>query len=397
MAATAGDLVCSKAGGDWSELIKSGFEQDFQREGWKVRGIGWEQSSTRKNDGNYSAAVENFNDAPATRLVYYGEANGFSLVDLADARLNFAYWLDTDEDTYFGWAASADGVSFYGARTSGCVQSWLSGSLDLKHLIGDDSVWIAFAISGDGSGSGQNVFLDDVIVMAQEPYRIYLPMTFESYTPPFPDFNDDFSDPSSGWPRVHINKLPDYEEHRDYSNEYYDGTSYKMKLGGWTWFHRIFASPGDVHAKDEFTLQTDLMYDYGDYRAEWGLIFEASDDMKSYYMVSLYRYGGTGSGILYRIRRTTPSEGEVQLAGGVAPGLFERSKGEWSTIRVVRQGNSIAFYVFDSPKGTWKHIDTVNNAPPLSGDRVGFTIFNTELGADAWFDNFYLWQRPLYP
>lgn len=379
------------AGGDWFELISSGFEQDFQSEGWEVQGTGWNRSGTRKNSGGYSAAIENFTGTPVTWLVYGGES-GFSLSEWTDAKLNFNFWLDTETNTFFGWAASADGMSFYGARTSGRVQRWLPGSLDLKHLIGDSSVWIAFAISGDGNGTNQNVFLDDVVIRTQEPYWTYLPETFKNYVPPFPDFYDDFSDPSTGWPREHVNGLPQYEAHRDYSNEY--GTTYRMKLGGWTWFHRLFASPENVHSRDDFTLQTDIMYDLGDYRAEWSLIFEASDDMESYYMVALYRYGPY---VWYRIRRRTPSEGEVELVpNAVAPGYLNCSKGCWSTIRVVREGNSIAFYA-RHPWGHWDLVKSTSNAPPLSGDRVGFTIFNSELGSDAWFDNFYLWQRPSHP
>ncbi len=381
-----------QAAGDWSELAASGFEEAFENEGWEVQGTGWARSSTQTNSGSYSAAVEAFDGAPSTRLIYGGET-GFSLAGQVNARLDFAYWLDTKEDVFFGWAASADGQNFYGARTCGRVQAWLSGSLDLTHLLNDDSVWIAFTISGDGSGAAQNVFLDDVAIMTQEPHLVYLPLAFKNYTPPFPDFHDDFSNTSSGWPRVHVDQLPNYEEHRNYSNEY--GTCYKMKLGGWTWFHRVFASPEDVFVTDDFTLQTNIMYDLGDHRAEWGFIFEANDNMNSYYMVSLYIYHPY---VYYRIRRQTPSEGEVELVPSLpAPSYLIRSKGEWNTIRVVRDGNKISFYARNPGSGQWELVKSAHNAPPLSGDRVGYTIFNSELGADAWFDNFHLWQEPLYP
>jgi hypothetical protein len=391
MKAVAAGSVQPVAAGDWSQLMSADFEGTFLPLGWEVQGETiWVQSSTQYHGGSYSAGVEGFAGAPSTWLVYGGES-GFSLEDVADARLDFWYWLDTDTDAYFGWAASADGVNFYGARTYGRVGAWLSGSLDLKHLVYDDSVWIAFSISGDGSGTGQNIYLDDVAIMVQEPWRTYLPTAFKNYVPPFPDFHDDFSDPSSGWPRVHIEGLPNYEEHRDYSNEY--GTTYRMKLGGYTWFHRIFASPEGVGINDDFTIETNIMYDWGDYRAGWGVIFEASDDMQSYYMVGIYRYGG-GTGGYYHIRRRTPSEGEVDLAADSIPGYLKRSKGEWSLIRVVREGNGIYFYAYGY--GSWELLASVN-ASPLSGERVGYTIFNSELGADGWFDNFHLWQEPLHP
>lgn len=376
------------AGGDWYALMSTGFEEGVPPNGqWEVQGESVWVQSTHAHSGTYSAAVENFSATPVTALIY-GGANGFSLGDVIDAQLNFSYWLDTDTDTYFGWAASSDGTHFYGARTYGRVGAWLAGSLDLKNLVRDDSVWVAFAISGDGSGTGQNVRLDDVTIMAQEPYRSYLPVALLDH---FSDFHDDFSSVGSGWPRLHVDDLPSYEEHRDYSSEY--GTTYRMKLGGYTWFHRIFASPVGVGINKDFTLQTDIMYDFGDYRAGWGMVFEASDDMQSYYMVGMFRYGG-GTGGYYHIRRRTPWEGEVDLVEEPLPHYLKRSKGEWSTIRVVREGNTISFYAVGY--GGWELLASVS-AAPLGGRRVGYTIFNSELGADAWFDNFHLWQEPLHP
>lgn len=386
-AIAAGASVRPMAGGDWSDLMTSGFEQSLESDGWEVQGTGWERTTSRSYSGSYSAAVEDFSGAPDTRLVY-GGASGFSLAGLADAVLNFTYWLDTDATTYFGWAVSTDGVSFYGARTAGRLNGWLLGSLDLGHLIGDDSVWIAFTFSGAESGAAQNVFLDDVAIAVQEPHRLYLPAILNNYAPPLQDFYDDFSDPTSGWPTEHFSDPPSYEVHRDYSNG-----AYWMKLT-YIWFHRIYASPEDVYASGEFTLQTDLMYDFGDYRAEWGVILEASDDMKSYYLVALYRYGPD---LLYRIRRRTDA-GEVDLVDASAPWFLEHISWKWSTIRIVRQGDQIRFYGYNPHPDflQWELVRSVT-APPLSGQRVGVTIFSTEQGAEAYYDNFHLWQRAIDP
>lgn len=385
----AGAALRPAASGDWSDLMNAGFEDTFLPDGWQVQGENvWTQSSTRAHSGSRSAAVENFDGAPATWLIY-GGADGFSLANLADARLNFAYWLDTANEVYLGWAASADGVTFHGARTAGQVNAWLAGSLDLRHLLGDESVWIAFTLSGSGSGSNQNVFLDDVAIAGQEPYVAYLPLGMKNHAPPSIDFHDDFSDPKSGWPVEHFVDPPTYEVHRDYANG-----SYWMKLN-YIWFHRIFASPVGVRASGEYTLQTDLMYDYGDYRAEWGLIFEASDDMEFYYMLALYRYGPD---LLYRIRRRTPGEGEVNLADAAAPWFLERISWKWGSIRIVRQGDQLSFYGYNPHPASlrWELVKTVT-APPLSSDRVGLTVFSSELGAEAYFDNFHLWQRAIEP
>ena len=393
MFTAAGATVQPLAGGDWSEMINSGFEQDFQSEGWEVQGAGWERSSTKKNSGSYSAGVENFTGAPNTRLIYGGE-NGFSLDDVADAKLNFSYWLDTDTDAYLGWAASADGQNFYGARTFGRVGAWLSASLDLSHLVGDDSVWIAFTISGDGAGTAQNVYVDDVTITTQEPYRVHLPLALNNYVPPFSDFEDDFSDAGSGWPIEHVvNHQPPDEPAKwnEWHKEYVNNT-YHMEVN-YIWFHRIFASPERVAASGDYTLQVDMMYDFYDYRAEWGLIFEADNDMESYYMVALYNYGQE---LNYRIRCRKSSGEEVDLAGGSAPWFFHRHSWDWSKFRIVRQGNKLYFYGHNPWTANWELINSVN-ASPLNGNRVGFTVFSSEQGSEAYFDNFYLWQRPILP
>lgn len=385
VAAIAGAPVQPTAGGGWSDLMTSGFEQDFVSEGWTVQGTGWGRTTAKPYSGSYSAAVENFSGAPATKLVY-GGANGFSLADLSNATLNFAYWLDTETDVYFGWAASSDGVNFYGSRTAGRLKGWLVGSFDLKLLLGDDSVWIAFTISGSGSGAGQSVYLDDVAIAVQKPYRVYLPVEFRNYRP---SFHDNFSSVTSGWPVEHFADPPDYAVDRDYSNG-----AYWMKLT-YIWFHRIFASPAHVHASGEFTLQTDLMYDFGDYRAEWGVILEASDDMKSYYLVAMYRYGPD---LLYRIRRRIASGAEVDLVDVGAPWFLERISWKWSSIRIVRQGDQLRFYGYNPHPDylRWELVNSVT-APPLSGTRIGATIFSTEQGAEAYFDNFHLWHRAIDP
>ncbi|MFZ5916303.1 MAG: hypothetical protein ACOYZ7_05195 [Chloroflexota bacterium] len=374
------------ASGDWSEVMSSGFEASFESEGWEVQGTGWARTSDESNGGSYSAGVENFDDAPDTCLIY-GGAGGESLQNLANARLEFSFWLATASDIYLSWAASSDGVNFDGHRASGQVSGWLSTAMDLKQFVGDGSVWLAFCIVGSGSGAGQNVYLDDVSIAGQEPYWLYLPAALSNYAPPSRDFHDNFSDPNSGWPVEHVEQSPTYEIHRDYV----DGR-YWMKLN-YIWFHRAFAMPVGVSASGDYTLQVDLMYDFGDYRAEWGVIFEANDDATSYYMVTLYRYGPD---LLYRIRRTT-SGGEVDLADEGAPWFLQTNSWQWSYIRIVREGDEIRFYGYvPYPWAEWSHIRTVN-APPLSGERIGFTVFSSELGAEAYFDNLHLWQEAIDP
>jgi len=365
------------ADSDWVEVMSSGFEGDFQSEGWEVQGTGWERSSSRKNSGNYSAAVESFDGAPATWLIYGGQS-GFSLAGLIDAKLNFAYWLDTDEDAYFGWAASTDGVTFSGARTAGRVQNWLSGSLDLSHLMGDSSVWIAFAISGEGNGTAQNVYLDDVVIMAQEPHKTFLPVV-KSCTYPCLIYHDDFGDPNSGWPR----EDSDYgkvEIYRDYED---DGT-YHMRIDG-EWFTAIYAVASNVRLPANYIVEFAMRYDFWDWNADWGIVVNASDEPGACYMITAMNASGS---IMYKIRRRSAAGKETTLASGGAKGLLRNNEG-WRTLRVVRQGDSISFEV--SQGGEWVRIGGTHDGE-LSGGGVGFRIFTYEQGAEAWFDDVYVWD-----
>jgi hypothetical protein len=384
VSAAADTSVRSMADPDWFEFMRSGFEGDLPSEGWEVQGTGWGRSSARRNSGDYSAAVESFDGAPATWLVY-GGGSGFSLDDVADAKLNFAYWLDTDEHAYLGWAASADGVNFYGARTSGRVQSWLSGSLDLKHLIGDGSVWIAFAISGDGNGTGQNVYVDDVVIMAQEPYRTYLPLTAQRYSScPFPCliYHDDFSDPNSGWPREH-SKYGKVEIDRDYDYEDPDGT-YHMKIDH-EWFTDIYAVAPNVRLPKNYVVQFAMRYDFWDWNADWGAVVNTTGEPGGCYMLTAVNASGS---VMCKIRRRSAAGKEFTLASGGAKKLL-RSDDGWRTVRVFRQGDNLRFEVHQG--GEWIVVKGTQDAE-LSGGGVGFRIFTYEQGAEAWFDDLYVWD-----
>jgi hypothetical protein len=375
-------LVHPASGGDWSTLVDSGFEDDFATEGWQVQGAGWVQSTARASAGTHSAAVEDFDGAPATALIYGGQ-DGFSLQSWADARLDFQAWLDTDQGAYLGWTASADGQNFSGARAAGRVGAWLPLSYDLDHLIGDDSVWIAFIISGEGSGTGQNVFVDEMRVTAQEPYLNFVPVLFRNYTPPFTSYADDFDDPGSGWPVEHV-VASDHEWHREYT----DGT-YHMQVEK-IWFHRIFALAPGVTTGDNYVVQVDMKYDFEDYRADWGLVFGATGEPGNCYMVTAHRYG---EDIYYdiRIRYAGGKEQDLDNDLGVPPYALQENPNKWNRLRVTRQGSMIHFEAYNFTLHQWFDIDTVYDTT-LSRGGVGLTVFSSELGSEAYFDNFQVWS-----
>jgi hypothetical protein len=91
---------------------------------------------------------------------------------------------------------------------------------------------------------------------------------------------------------------------------------------------------------------------------------------------------------MYKIRYRSSKGKETTLASGGAKKLL-RNNDQWKTARVVRQGDGISFEVYKD--GGWVRINKVYDGK-LDGGRVGFRIFTYEQGAEAWFDNLYVWD-----
>jgi len=210
----------------------------------------------------------------------------------------------------------------------------------------------------------------------------YLPVVTRYYCAsyPCPIYHEDFSDPSSGWPREHS----DYgkvEIHRDYE----DGT-YHMTIVQ-EWFTAIYAIAPNVTLPDNYIAQFDMRYDFSDYRADWGIVFSATGDPGACYMATANRYGIDA---YYAVRRLSANGKETSLDSGGAKGLLKNND-KWRTLRVIRQGDSINFEAYKS--GEWVRINVrdIHDAT-LSHGGVGFRIFSSEMGAEAWFDNLYVWD-----
>ena len=207
----------------------------------------------------------------------------------------------------------------------------------------------------------------------------YMPFVPQHYCNEYPCliYQDDFSNPSSGWPIQHS----DYgkvEIHRDYEN----GT-YHMNIEN-EWFTAVYAMAPNVKLPNNYIIQFRMRYDFSDYRADWGVVFGATGDPGAFYAATANRYG---EDIYYAIRYISAAGKEDELKSGGAQKLLKASN-DWRTVRVVREGDLISF---ESSKGGWTRIGATRD-DRLNGGGMGFRIFTSELGAEAWFDDLYIWD-----
>jgi hypothetical protein len=87
----------------------------------------------------------------------------FDLSNCAQADFDFWYW-NKSEDTYdwLGWAASPNGVNFYGYQISGDQSTWNYVDFNLAPYLGDSSVWLMFRFTSDYTVTDIGAFIDDV-------------------------------------------------------------------------------------------------------------------------------------------------------------------------------------------------------------------------------------------
>lgn len=343
--------------GEWYNLMAEKFEDStFPPNGWQLTGdSGWQRWSGASDPKMDTASAGITNTATLTNSwLVYGPTDSLAVSDVANAKLEFSYWLDSEKDAgWFGWAASSDGQSFYGARVSGAVGQWLTGSLDMAQYVGDDSVWLAFFFLGGGAGNG--VYVDNVTLQGMEPYKVYLPASLKNYATTF-TFTDDFSNTGSGWP--HILEWGSTKEERGYITGYIDkfiadypndysivgGTcrehphTYFMRNGEWA--QRIIAKPG-LAIGSQFVMEVDITYCDDALFASTGLVFGLNSDNSQYYRVMLIYDPGGGGTMKYAIWRdstvlvsTSPSS---HLNGG-----FNTNR-----VKVVRDGCNISVYFND--------------------------------------------------
>jgi len=286
----------------------------------------------------------------------YGGGTGFSMQDVVNAELDFDYWLDTEKDgVYLGWVASTDGQNFYGARISGQVGAWLTGVLDMRQYIGDGSVWFAFLVMGETTTGQQNVYVDNVRVRVQEPYKAYLPAVPKNHRTSF-TFTDDFTDDDSGWPHE-VNWGGSESEQlnvRGYTNKlmkkFADGQGiidspcrqsdrYFMRIGNPNAPHVIAKAP--VQTGEKFTLEVDIAYCDSAHNASTGVVFGLNDAFTEYYRVILI-HDAVDDTTKYAVWRKSATKNEILVSTSSSSNLKDGY--HTNHVKIVRDGCTITIY-----------------------------------------------------
>ena len=87
----------------------------------------------------------------------------FDLSAYTAANFDFYHWNVIDEGADFlFWGASANGTNYDGDMVSGDSGGWEYESFDLSSYLGDSSVWIAFFLASDSTGTDIGPFVDDI-------------------------------------------------------------------------------------------------------------------------------------------------------------------------------------------------------------------------------------------
>jgi hypothetical protein len=219
----------------------------------------------------------------------------------------------------------------------------------------------------------------------QGTHLVYFPLIAKDYCPVWPclKFNDDFSNPASGWP--HESRWGNQEDEREYIIGYYPGpwnaqNKYFMRIAH---ARRIVASPG-LHAPGDYIIEADMMFCDDAYLASAGLVFGASDNLRQFYVFSL-AYNNDDHWCAVR-KYDLDGESPYLRPGEWSP-CGANPEYEVNHLKVERIGTSIKVYVNDNP--IWAGSDD-----SYTGERrVGFIHDKYEIGyTGVYFDNFKLWQ-----
>ena len=132
----------------------------------------WDDNSTRAKNGIWAAHPNDYNgysDYTDTWMRW----GPFSLQNATDARLKFAYWLDSEE-TYdlFSYSYACSNLSKWTTQdVSGELESWRNTTLSLKPCVGKAKVWVRFNFKSDlSTPSGYTgVWVDDILIQKFAP------------------------------------------------------------------------------------------------------------------------------------------------------------------------------------------------------------------------------------
>jgi len=344
--------------GTWYNVKAEEFDgASFPPAGWSVEtdgGTGWARHTDEYLSANYSAGVEATTSGALDTWLILGGDDGLTLEDMANARLHFSFWLDTEKDAvFFGWATSTDRQNFYGSQLSGSSGgNWVTAEQNLRDYIGAGPVWVAFFVRGQDTRASERVYVDNVTVQGQEPFKFFLPQAMNNYTPPATSFtfSDNFTDTGSGWPHQ-VNWGGAESEQlnvRGYSNklmaDYAEGAGiidgacrqsnrYFMRVGNANAPRVIVQAPVEVDA--QFTFEADIAYCDTAHNASTGLVFGLNDAETEFYRVILI-YDAVDGTVKYAIWRNSATE--ALILRNTSSSNYLKNGYQTNRVKIVRNG-----------------------------------------------------------
>ena len=333
-------------------------------------------------------------DYPANVVSSMQLASSVDLTGTNQVRLTFDYWTDLGSGDLLNVGVSTNGTDFTGVDSiSGNSNGWQSKTIDLNDYAGETTVWIDFVFSSNADASvGKGAFVDNVVLEGFNEQLTYLPILIKDPTPtptatPAYLYQDNFSDPGSGWPIVDNRHDPS-----DCFRWWYSSGSYNVEICDDR--TDVKASPLVRLPNGDYEIEVDARFSTP---ARWwdsyGILFDAKDDpnpnnpdLGDYYMLWVL-WEGEGR-VLYKILNDVPGDQEdlfpwVALEGNRYN--YDSNGTSWNRWKITRRSDKITI----SLNGTV--IKTVNEPRPTSNYQYLFGVYAATYEThpmSAAFDNY---------
>ena len=171
----------------WTNVLKEGFESSFPPSDskWSIRdyngpsvgsapnangAVIWDDNATRGNGGSYWSAHPNDWTSYANFTHTYMKYGPLDLTGAIDAKVKFAYWLDSELNyDFFSYGYSCDGGRKWTETSlSGSLKRWKNGKMALASCVGSSTVYVRWGFVSDFDSptnpAPTGVWVDDIKV-----------------------------------------------------------------------------------------------------------------------------------------------------------------------------------------------------------------------------------------
>ncbi len=349
----------------WQDILRETFDAGI--------GAGWIVSDTSTTDGGeYTWGTTTFTYTSPITAVWAvgGGADGSSLnaamhtypnnvdswliygpLDLSQvfrADLTFDWWLDSAPGDWFGWCMTTDLSNLAedcdGARISGRIGTWISGTLSLDaYARSSTPVYFAFHFTSNDDGkAGKGAFVDNVVVRGDYGYPVFLPLIRRDATPTPAAYMDDFSGPTT-WSVVE-HTGDDGPPGTDWFRVHNESGYLKVWVND-RWEH-VIASPSQESPSPPFEINAKVYFYQRSWSSGYAFVFGSQDKnfKGSYYRINVV-YISEGA-MKFQVKRCHGSGGPERILQDYTDvPLYMLNGKDWNTWRIVRDGDRILVYV----------------------------------------------------